>query len=620
MIKSALQAAAGLILVLALSVPQSSGQASTYTVINTNDSGVGSLRQAVLDANAHAGADTISFAIPDTDPGFGYRTPNVWTIVLTSGELLLNNSGTIIDGNTQGEYNPFGPEIEVTQSSPITNVFTISTTSVVINRLCITGGYTGVHLLSGSSGNTITNNNIGLDCLQATPVPNTIGVRFGIESGSNLLGANFISGNLSDGVEIAGSGGNTVVSNFIGTNLKAMDVGNGGNGINISDGSVNNIIGDSRPNRNIISMNDLNGVRLDNSDTNQITYNFIGTDFNGVLGLGNLQDGIYVVNGSANTQITNNLISGNGQNGITITGEDSDSTYIFSNAIGTDSSWLSGLGNYVHGVHVTGGADDTTIQNNLISDNGQHGVSVQGTSVVGTTILLNYIGTNTYGDAAIGNGYHGVAIYDGPTSTDISNNIIVASGWSGLVFVNANNNDSHMNYIGVSPHGGSNTLGNAFYGIHILGYQNTVTHDTIAYNGLPNPANGDGIRVDGASADFNTISQISIYGNGGKGIENINGGNDDLAGPTLNEVPSCTYVSGSVPSMEASIDIYSGPDDEGMTWLATVLPYGLGNFEWTGTIPGPYVSATWTDGDGNTSEFSSFYTCHRLYVPLILKP
>jgi len=35
---------------------------ATFTVINTGDAGVGSLRQAIIDANAAAGADTIVFA------------------------------------------------------------------------------------------------------------------------------------------------------------------------------------------------------------------------------------------------------------------------------------------------------------------------------------------------------------------------------------------------------------------------------------------------------------------------------------------------------------------------------------------------------------------------------
>src|SRR5437868_2137718 len=34
---------------------------STFNVMNTNDSGAGSLRQAILDANANVGPDTIAF-------------------------------------------------------------------------------------------------------------------------------------------------------------------------------------------------------------------------------------------------------------------------------------------------------------------------------------------------------------------------------------------------------------------------------------------------------------------------------------------------------------------------------------------------------------------------------
>src|SRR5262245_43378446 len=55
---------------------------STFTVTNTNDSGDGSLRQAVLDANALAGPDAINFALAPTDH----------TIALTSGELSITDS------------------------------------------------------------------------------------------------------------------------------------------------------------------------------------------------------------------------------------------------------------------------------------------------------------------------------------------------------------------------------------------------------------------------------------------------------------------------------------------------------------------------------------------------
>jgi hypothetical protein len=45
-------------------------RAATFMVINTNDSGLGSLRQAILDANAAGGTNTISFLIP----GAGVQT------------------------------------------------------------------------------------------------------------------------------------------------------------------------------------------------------------------------------------------------------------------------------------------------------------------------------------------------------------------------------------------------------------------------------------------------------------------------------------------------------------------------------------------------------------------
>ncbi|HEX6709726.1 MAG TPA: hypothetical protein VF068_05285 [Rubrobacter sp.] len=42
--------------------------ADTFTVTNTNDSGTGSLRQAVADAGANSGKDTVTFDIPGAGP------------------------------------------------------------------------------------------------------------------------------------------------------------------------------------------------------------------------------------------------------------------------------------------------------------------------------------------------------------------------------------------------------------------------------------------------------------------------------------------------------------------------------------------------------------------------
>jgi hypothetical protein len=58
---------------------------STFTVKNLNDAGLGSLRQAVLDANAHAGADTVVFR-----PGLE------GTIRLTGGQITVSDPLTLL--------------------------------------------------------------------------------------------------------------------------------------------------------------------------------------------------------------------------------------------------------------------------------------------------------------------------------------------------------------------------------------------------------------------------------------------------------------------------------------------------------------------------------------------
>lgn len=76
----------------------------TLTVTNTNDSGAGSLRQAITDANANWSIDRIEFNIPTTDPGYN-STTGVFTITITSTELPgIGNRVLTIDGSTQTAF------------------------------------------------------------------------------------------------------------------------------------------------------------------------------------------------------------------------------------------------------------------------------------------------------------------------------------------------------------------------------------------------------------------------------------------------------------------------------------------------------------------------------------
>lgn len=72
------------------------GHATTYTVINTNDSGAGSLRQSIEDANANSGPDTIEFGISGAGPH---------TIAPLTGLPTITDP-VVIDGYTQSGASP----------------------------------------------------------------------------------------------------------------------------------------------------------------------------------------------------------------------------------------------------------------------------------------------------------------------------------------------------------------------------------------------------------------------------------------------------------------------------------------------------------------------------------
>ena len=96
---------------------------ATITVINTNDSGAGSLRQAILDAKAAGGSSTINF-----DPLLAGDT-----LKLTSGELDITSNITIDGGNNNITVDAQGNS----------RVFDAVHGTSTINGLTITGGYAG---------------------------------------------------------------------------------------------------------------------------------------------------------------------------------------------------------------------------------------------------------------------------------------------------------------------------------------------------------------------------------------------------------------------------------------------------------------------------------------------
>jgi hypothetical protein len=107
-----------------------------FVVLNDNDSGTGSFRQAILDANTYGGFDSISF-----DPTF-FSTPR--TIKLTGGELAISDTVLIVGpGAAQATIN----------GNNLSRVFNTKTAAagalINISGLTITGGMADI---SGGGG------------------------------------------------------------------------------------------------------------------------------------------------------------------------------------------------------------------------------------------------------------------------------------------------------------------------------------------------------------------------------------------------------------------------------------------------------------------------------------
>jgi hypothetical protein len=209
---------------------------TTIEVVNSQDDGPGSLRQAIRQANATVGPNTITFNIPPADPGFD-DTRGVWTIHLASTLPSLDDlsGGTTIAGGTQPDpgNNPTGPRLVL--DGPGTTGSTgliVQSAHNVVRSLAIGGFGAGVRITGPSaSDNVVTGNVIGAG-IDGGLVPN-LGDGIHVSDGAyhNVFGPNNVLAlNGGDGVAIYGGASldNTVTRNQV--------YGNAGRGIRLAEG------------------------------------------------------------------------------------------------------------------------------------------------------------------------------------------------------------------------------------------------------------------------------------------------------------------------------------------------------------------------------------------------
>jgi hypothetical protein len=247
-----------------------------------------------------------------------------------------------------------------------------------------------------------------------------------------------------------------------------------------------------------------------------------------------------------------NVISGN-YSGVRLEGG-ADSNVVKGNYIGTNAAGDAGFANYHSGVWIEGGHNNiiggsAAGEGNVISANNSYGVFINGGDTYGNVLRGNYIGTNATGTALLPNSY-GVYIQS----------------------------SAHDNVVGGTGPGEGNF---------------------IAAN------NSDGVQIT-YSAVRNAVRANSIYWNGARGIENIYGGNTELAPPVIDGVGASVSGHTSPKCYPCTVEVFSDEEEEGRVYhgSTTTNDDATGTWTYSGTVSGPNITATVTDADGNTSEFS----------------
>lgn len=210
------------------------------TVTNVNDSGPGSLRRAIIEANSHVGLDTVKFNINETEQHI---------ISLTTALPPIVDAYTVIDACSQPDFILGNVKIDATGTNqPV----------IKVNPSAYHSHFYGLYVTGGTHG-------------------------FQIDAVNNIIGAankgNLITGNINNGI-YATTQLLTIQGNLIGSDsLGNLGAGNGSYGVSLIN-SNNSLIGGNGQG-NIISENSY-GIRLTNSQQVKISENQLICNFNGI--------------------------------------------------------------------------------------------------------------------------------------------------------------------------------------------------------------------------------------------------------------------------------------------------------------------------------------------------
>ena len=531
-------------------------QAASLLVTTRNDSGTGSLRNAILTANKTSEMDIIQFRILD-DCKDGICTINV---IQPLPEITAPVS---IDGTTQINCSVPCIEINGAKAETYSSGLVISAGSSTLQGLAIISFAEYGLVLKGNGNNRIAGNVIGLNS-QGTIINGNLKSGILIENsannsigGSNTADRNVISGNMGAGVLIMGSASsqNTIAGNIIGLNSSGtLALGNGLSGVAIESSGYNTIGGDSATERNVISGNNGAGILLKGASSTQniIAGNIIGLNSSGSTALGNGLDGIIIDSAPANlvVQISPdglpNIISGNLKSGIRITGSGASGNLVGGNVIGADEAMKTAVGNHEDGVTVENAADNvigdgTPEHFNMVVGNLQAGIRLSGANAVNNLIQGNDIGFNLYHNISwfldLGNEGAGIELENAIGNT-VHKNRITGNEGSGILIHGAS---ASLNTVTANESGGK-----VLSQISLGNTQNGITlRDGAHHNQIGGEGSGDGnqflanaqsgIEISGDQSGFNNIIGNIISRNSLHGVWLHGAPGTRIGGPTIGE-------------------------------------------------------------------------------------